>query len=164
MDKYQRSQKNRLFKTEFHDPFASQRFAGSAICPGCEAFYHSGNWKWRRPEALTQAPRQVTCPACRRIADNMPAGVVTLSGKFWAAHRDAITHLVYHAEKLEKSEHALERLLSVEEKNGDLVVSTTGLHLAGRIAHALRDAFKGEAHYHYNDDTFFLSVTWRRND
>jgi hypothetical protein len=92
----------------------------------------------------------------------MPAGVVIMSGMFWTDHREPIVNLIHHAEQLEKSEHALERLLS-KKKNGELIVSTTGVHLASRIAHAVEEAFKGEARYHYNDDTSFLSVTWRRD-
>ncbi len=81
MDSYQQSQKSKLFKTPPHDPYCQPRMQGSAVCPQCDAVYQAGNWTWNRPEnTVVHNAQSVTCPACRRIADNVPAGTLTLSG------------------------------------------------------------------------------------
>ncbi|WP_248802365.1 BCAM0308 family protein [Pseudomonas sp. MWU13-2100] len=165
MDKYQDSQKNKLFKAPTHDPYCLQRVEGSALCPHCGAVYQAGNWTWHTPENTVVADaKTVTCPACRRTEDNMPAGTLTLSGSFLPGHRNEIVHLIEHTEKKEKAEHALERIMKLTDSDGTLVVTTTGIHLANRLGHALKDAFKGHADYHYGDNEYRLSVNWSRDE
>ncbi|NWD57756.1 ATPase [Pseudomonas veronii] len=165
MDKYQQSQKNKLFKTSPHDPYCLPRVEGSAVCPQCDAVYQAGNWTWNRPEnAVVHDAQTVTCPACRRIADNMPAGTLMLSGGFLQKHHDEIIHLIENTEKTEMAEHALERIMRVTEVADDLMVTTTGIHLANRLAHALEGAFKGKAQYRYGDSQYGVNVTWARNE
>jgi len=43
------------------------------------------------------------------------------------------------------------------------MVSTTGTHLANRIAHALEAAYDGTAHYTYTDNETHLDVSWKRD-
>ncbi|WP_347930065.1 BCAM0308 family protein [Pseudomonas helvetica] len=165
MDKHQLSQKNQLFKTPAHDPYLLQRVAGSAICSKCDAIYQAGNWTWKQPENTVIADAEtVTCPACRRIDDNRPAGTLTLSGSFLLKHRKEIVNLIENTERQEKADHALERLIKLTDSEGALVVTTTGIHLANRLGHALTGAFKGHANYHYNDDQYQLSVSWTRDE
>lgn len=165
MDKFQQSHKDKLFKTLTHDPYRLQRIEGSGICPQCEAVCQAGNWTWNWPENTVMSNAQtVTCPACRRIADNQPAGTLTLSGSFLLKHRNEIINLVHNTEKQEKSEHALERIIQLTDSAGDLTVTTTGIHLANRLGHALEAAFKGKAHYRYGDNKYGLSVSWTRNE
>jgi hypothetical protein len=165
MDKYQQSQKNKLFKTQAHDPYCLQRVEGAAMCPQCDAVYEAGNWHWNRAENTgVHNAQSVTCPACRRIAENAPAGTVTLSGSFLRKHYDEIIHLIKNTEKMEATEHALERIIHLTDSEDDLVVTTTGIHLANRLGHALEAAFKGKAQYRYGDTQYGLSVTWTRNE
>lgn len=165
MDKYQRSQKDKLFKPSIHDPYCLQRIEGSAICSQCGAVYQAGNWTWRRPEnTLVHAAQVITCPACRRIADNMPAGTLTLSGSFLHKHRNEIIHLMENTEKVEKAEHALERIIMLTDSAKDLIVTTTGIHLAKRLGHALEGAFKGKSSYQYSKDEYGVSIRWTRDE
>lgn len=165
MDKYQQSQKNKLFKVETHDPYCVPHLKGAAVCPECDAVYQAGNWTWKHPEnTVINDAQTVTCPDCRRIDDNMPAGVVTLSGSFLLEHREDVIHLIENTEKKEKADHALERIISLSDSAGDLIVTTTGIHLANRLGHALKAAFKGDCDYRYSDDVYGLSVDWTRNE
>lgn len=165
MDKFQQSQKSKLFKTSIHDPYKLPRVEGSAICTQCDAVYQAGNWTWKHPEnTIIPGAQAVTCPACRRIDDNMPAGTVTLSGSFLLKHRNEIIHLIENTEKKEKVDHALERIINLADSGDDLIVSTTGIHLANRLGHALEAAYKGNADYQYGDDEYGLSVKWRRDE
>lgn len=65
---------------------------------------------------------------------------------------------------MEATEHALERIIHLTDSEDDLVVTTTGIHLANRLGHALEAAFKGKAQYRYGDTQYGLSVTWTRNE
>lgn len=165
MDKYQQSQKDKLFKTSTHDPYYLQRVEGSAVCAQCGAVYQAGNWTWNRPEnTVVHDAKETDCPACRRIADNMPAGTLTLSGSFLQKHRNEIIHLVEHTEKTEKAEHALERIIKLTDSGDDLIVTTTGIHLANRLGHALEGAFKGKSDYRYSEDKYGVSIHWTRDE
>lgn len=165
MDKYQQSQKNKLFKTPPHDPYCLQRVEGSAVCPQCNAVYQAGNWTWIQPEsAVVHNAQSVTCPACRRIADNAPAGTLTLTGSFMQKHHDEIIHLFENTEKQEMAEHALERIIHLSPVAQDLTVTTTGIHLANRLGHALEGAFKGKAQYRYGDTEYGVHITWTRDE
>lgn len=164
MNKLQLSQKNQLFKTQPHDPYLSQRAAGSASCSTCGVLYHAGNWTWKLPANTVIAnPEQVRCPACRRIDDDKPAGTLRLSGGFLSGHRDEIRNLIQNTEKKEKAHHALERILKLSESEDDMLVSTTGIHLANRLGHALEAAFKGRSQYRYSENDSFLSISWARD-
>ncbi|SFP26117.1 BCAM0308 family protein [Pseudomonas borbori] len=164
MDKYQQSQKNKLFSPNRHDPTLSPRSAGTAVCPRCSALYQAGSWAWQTPQASLPADvTEVVCPACRRIEDKVPAGTLTLSGEFLKAHHDEILNLIHNTETLEKAEHAMERLLEVTTLDEVVQVTTTGIHLANRIGHALDSAYKGQTQYHYDDDQTHVSIHWQRD-
>ncbi|SEE61181.1 BCAM0308 family protein [Pseudomonas migulae] len=165
MDKFQQSQKNKLFKTPTHDPYSASRIEGAAVCPKCEAVYGAGTWSWKRPEnTVVHGAQTLTCPACRRIEDDRPAGTLTLSGSFLHKHRGEIIQLIEHTEKKEKAEHALERIIKLDDATDDLVVTTTGIHLANRLGHALEAAFKGSSEYHYSDSEYGVNVRWSREE
>ena len=81
--------------------------------------------------------------ACQRIRDDFPAGFVTLSGEFYAAHHSEIMHIVHNVEKREKAEHPFNRIMAVEEKDGGTLVTTTDIHLARGIGEAIHDKIQG---------------------
>jgi hypothetical protein len=162
MDKHQQGHKETLNQPQHHDrDKAHQHLAGTAHCPGCGAFFNAGRWSWQREAGST--PEEVTCPACKRIADNTPAGNVNLSGAFLEAHREEILNLIRNTEELERQEHALERLMGIDEDGGRIMVSTTGTHLANRIGHALQAAYDGSVKYTYTENETHLDVNWERD-
>ncbi|MCQ4347931.1 BCAM0308 family protein [Pseudomonas stutzeri] len=162
MDKHQQGHKETLKQPQHHDrDKAHQHMPGSAHCPGCGAWFGAGRWSWHQ-EAGSQ-PERVTCPACRRIADNDPAGNVTLAGTFLEGRREEIVNLIRNTEELECKEHALERLIGISEEGGRMMVSTTGTHLANRIGHALQAAYDGTVRYTYTENETHLDVDWQRD-
>src|SRR5690606_29573993 len=161
MDKYQQSQKNKLFKPDHSSgAYTIQHIGGPAKCPSCGAFYQAGHWVWQADAALET--KEIVCPACRRIADGVPAGTLRLSGEFLRGHQAEILNLIHNTEAAEKANHALERLLAINESDGGLEVNTTGMHLANRIGHALCAAYDGHAEYHYDGDDH-VGIYWRRD-
>lgn len=143
-----------------HDAYRPRRkLAEPARCPECGAVYRRGRWTWGAARAGAQRAR---CPACQRIRAGHPAGIVTLSGAFFRAHREEIVEAVRRCEAAERLEHALERLMAIEPNSHATVITTTGAHLARRIGEALRRAYKGELELRYGKADSLLRVSWRR--
>lgn len=162
MDKFRDRRQEKLPQTELHDPYLKQRQSGPAKCPECGASCQAGRWSWQAIPANGHID-EVTCPACHRIADQAPAGTVTLTGDFIGPHQDEILSLVRNTEAREKNEHALERIMQCNNSPDGLVVTTTGMHLATRIGHALAAAYKGHTEYQYSDSEAHVRVNWLRN-
>ena len=163
MDKFRERRQDKMIESVPHDPYLTRRHAGTAQCPGCGATCLEGRWSWQAPDTNGQVPEATPCPACRRIADNMPAGTLTLSGDFVGNHHDEIMNLIRNTEEKEKSGHALERIMQCNKTPDGLVVTTTGMHLATRIGHALAAAYKGHTEYQYSDSEAHVRVNWLRN-
>lgn len=56
------------------------------------------------------------------MRDNFPAGFVSLSGEFFALHRDEILGRVRHCEASEKRSHCLERIMKLAEQAGGVLM------------------------------------------
>ncbi|HUJ79635.1 MAG TPA: BCAM0308 family protein [Nitrospiria bacterium] len=129
------------------------------VCSRCGAVYHRGHWSWSiRPVKAHEA----ICPACRRIADNYPAGSLRLSGPFLRTHREELLNAIRHQEREEKREHPLSRLIGIKESKDGVTVTTTDMHLPRRIGEALWHAYHGELKLHYAEDARLLRVSWKR--
>ena len=140
------------------DPYqARQKPAEGAVCPECGALYWDGRWQW--PVAARNAAQQI-CPACRRISDKFPAGVVTLRGRLPQPQQDDLVRLVRHQEEAEKAEHPLNRIIGIDETAQGLVVTTTDIHLPPRIGEVVRRAFHGALDIEFDSDEYFVRVNW----
>ena len=121
--------------------------------------FRNGRWCWGSPPADAHA---ATCPACLRIADDYPAGYVTLSGAFARGHRDEILGLARNVEEREKGEHPLKRIMAVRDEADAIVITTTDAKLARNIGDALHRAYEGEIDFQYTRDESLLRVSWQR--
>ena len=136
---------------------APLRYPDPNVCPNCEVVFAGGRWCWILPSV--GASREL-CPACRRIEDHYPAGIVTLSGSFLRSHRTEILDLLHNEEIAERDEHPLNRLMGLEEGGGTIVATMTGTQLAQRIAEVLRSTYGGELEIRYSDDDSQVQVRW----
>ena len=143
-----------------HDTYqASRKPGGHAACRECGAVFVKGRWQWgtRHAEAKDEV-----CPACRRIHDHLPAGFVRLDGPFFREHQAETLQLVRnHAEHV-KAEHALERIMAIEEHPDHVMVTTTDIHLAHGIGEALHHAYQGSLDSKYLDAEKLVRVHWSR--
>lgn len=130
-----------------------------SLCPNCHALYLNGRWTWEKPKTTCH---ESICPACRRIADNYPAGVIELGGPFYREHKDEVINLILNVEAQEKNQHALERIMKTQNRTGVTIITTTGIHLARRIGEALSRSFKGNFRFNYLDADRGIRVTWHR--
>ena len=158
---FQMLRREQLLQEVVHDSYQLRRkLREPARCPECRAIYRDGRWAWA-PLAAGPAQR-VRCPACQRVRDAFAAGYVRLGGDYFAEHRQEILGRVRACEEAERAEHPLERIIAIAAAPGGVLVTTTGVHLARRIAQALRRAFKGELQSHYNRADKVLRAYWSR--
>ena len=154
---------NPFLKERIHDPYHSrEKLRDATQCPQCGVLYQKGRWIW--PTTETSGVGSQLCPACRRIKDHCPAGEVTLSGGFLGAHRDEILATARNVGEMERNEHPLHRIISIDEHDGEIKISTTDVHLPHRIAHALKDAWGGTMKTHYDLEGYFARISWQRDD
>lgn len=132
---------------------------GPVVCPQCGALFRKGRWQWAAAPAGAAKQR---CPACVRAAEEAPAGYVSLKGGFFSEHREEVLGRVRNCEAAERSRHPLERVIAITRAPGGALVTTTSVHLARRVGHALVHAFKGDLSQSYNRGENLLRVAWRR--
>lgn len=154
--------KDRLIKQKRRDAYQERdKLPEPTVCTKCRASFVDGRWTWKPPP---QNPHQTVCPACRRIADNYPAGFININGKFYTLHRDNIMNMIKNLENQEKKERPLERIIKIAVEQNQTVVTTTGIHIARRIGEALSKAFKGNLSFHYADEDKSIRVNWERQE
>ncbi|MBE9504416.1 MAG: ATPase [Proteobacteria bacterium] len=151
---------DRLIHEHVHDPYRKRKkIQEPSVCSECSAVYNRGRWIWGdRPDNA----HEETCPACERVKDNYPAGILNLSGEFFGDHREEIINLIRNEEEKEKGEHPLHRIITVEDDDKGTEITTTDIHLPRRIGEALRSAYGGDLDYHYEEESYFLRVNWAR--
>ncbi len=138
-----------------------------AICTECRAVYHNKRWYldeslYERAAGLKETYRTL-CPACRKIRDRFPGGIVTLSGDFLKEHREEIMNLIRNEEKEAMGKNPLERIIEIREiEEGKMEITTTNEKLAQRIGRSLEKAYEGSVEYKWSEDVKLLRVWWER--
>lgn len=135
------------------------KYPEPSVCSGCGAVYHKGGWCW--DVAPANAHRHM-CPACQRIHDRLPAGLIRISGPFFDEHRQEILGLIHNIEAREKSEHPLQRVMSIHGYDDGTEVALTDFHITRAIADALSDAYQGVVDINYGEKNGVMRVSWMR--
>ena len=160
MDKGQYGRRDRLIQEKRHDTYQERRkLPEPTMCSECGAVFLEGRWAWWEPAVNAHA---IVCLACQRIKDNFPAGTLDILGGFFMTHREEITNLIRNLEEQEKKAHPMERLMTIAEEEGRVLVTTTGIHLARRIGEALNSAYQGTLDFTYGDGEKSIRLTWLR--
>ena len=154
------ARRDRTVQEYQHDTYKLKgKLKEPTVCPQCGAVYHKGRWSWgTRPTGAHEA----VCPACHRINDKYPKGMLTLKGPYFAANRTEILNLARNEEAKEKKEHPLVRIMAIEERAEGTVITTTDDHLPHRIGEALHHAYDGELTSHHDEGEQFIRVNWTR--
>lgn len=162
-DSPKRDRSQHLIQEFEHDPYRVRgKLADGSACQQCGAVYIKGRWLWESEAAESKNARTTSCPACRRIQERVPAGELTLSGEFLAAHYDEIVNLIKNVEEREKNAHPLKRIMDIRQENDQVFITFTDPHLVRGVAEAINSAYSGELDYRYNEDEFFLRAAWSR--
>ncbi len=152
--------RDRLIREREHDPYQTRmKLSDPSACTECRAMYRDGRWQWGHPPVDA---KRVLCPACHRARDGLPAGILSLVGGFHLAHRAEVLGLLHNVEQREVEHHALKRIMSVEEQEETLTVTTAHAGLARNLGDALHHAYQGELDYEYPNEGGVLRVRWAR--
>lgn len=152
---------DRLIQEHVHDPYKQRSKPGDMlVCRNCGAVTQDGRWQWREHRPL--GAEEGICPACRRIADGCPAGILTIEGLFAEDHREEILGLMQNQAQAETAGHPLNRIMAVSPHDGGMTITTTEIHLARRLGEALHHAYHGELSFHYEPDEYLLRLRWVR--
>ncbi len=148
------------------DPYALLRAPkGPVICRKCKAVYAKKRWRFDKTAArkLAASPRthKIVCPACQKIRDRYPEGIVTLKWSGLRDHAEEIRGLIGHIEARAKSVNPLERVMKVVKRRNEMEVQTTNDRLAQRIGRELVRAFKGTVKYTWAHRDMLIRVVWR---
>lgn len=158
----QKQQRYQLYEDRVQDPYLARcKLAEPTACPECDAVFHKGSWKWI---PVPDGAAMHLCPACQRIHDHVPAGVLRLSGDYFFDHKDEILKLIHHTEDREKAQHALERIMSIEKsKDGrQMVINFTGIHLTKGVGAALQHAHHGHFDITFSERDDVVQASWQR--
>jgi NMD protein affecting ribosome stability and mRNA decay len=136
------------------------------VCPECHAISRKKRWYVDEAEYVSLARTGAVlrrCPACRKIADGFPSGVVTLRGKFLQTHRDEILAIVRNEERRARGTNPLERIMDIRDGGESVEILTTDEKLSQRIGREIRKAYHGTASYKWSEDANLLRVNWARD-
>ena len=159
-DRTFKQERNRIFKDNRVDTYRrSKKLKNPVICTNCGAFYSDGRWSWDVPFKFHIS--KILCPACQRIKDHYPAGYIEVEGEFLKNHKDELLNLIHNQEAQEMEEHPLELIIEIKEEQGKLVISTTGMHLPGRIGNALKNSYEGKLDISYEAESI-ARAHWMR--
>lgn len=154
------ARRDRMVQEYQHDTYKQKgKIKEPSVCSQCGAIFRKGRWTWgTRPTGA----HETLCPACHRINDKYPKGMLTLSGPYLTANRTEILNLARNEEAREKQEHPLARIMAIEERPEGTVITTTDAHLPRRIGEALHRAYDGEFSFHYDEGEQFVRARWTR--
>lgn len=151
---------DRLIRERVHDAYKLRRkLPEPTVCPECGAVYSNGRWQWIPKPADA---REETCPACHRIRDKLPAGVLFLGGPFFAENRVEILNLVLKRGQQAARQRPMKRIIDIENQDDGVVVTTTDMALARTIGQAIHKAYQGDLDFQYGKGESALEVRWRR--
>ena len=155
------NRKDKLIKEYIHDPyFTKEKYHDPSVCEKCGVVFHDGIFQWM--EKPPKGANKIICPACRRIEDRYEGGVVHLKGEFLQNHKDEIMNLIKNTADEEMAYRPLERIIAIEEKGEEIVITTTYEHIARRIAEAVHRAYKGNLKMQYPEGQKYIRVFWER--
>ena len=152
---------DRLAQQKRNDAYVHrEKWPEPTVCTQCQSLFTGGRWTWEKTD-MNKA-NQVICPACRRINDDYPAGIIELSGPFLTGHKEEIMNLAHNEEAVEKKEHPMERFIKIADEDEGTTISTTGVHLARRVGEAVHRAYQGSFDLQYLEDEKFVRISWER--
>jgi NMD protein affecting ribosome stability and mRNA decay len=151
------------------DPYAVRRApAGPAVCKDCHAIFEKKRWRFDEATyaglIAEKQTKAITCPACTKIHDRYPDGVLLLRWPGLPEHRVEVLGLLRKEEARAKEVNPLERIMRIEDEGKALRVFTTNTTLAQRMGRELERAFHGKAHYHWSHQDKLVRVVWEREE
>lgn len=160
MAKWKSGRVDRMRVKGSKDPYRlTEKPPGGATCKRCGAMVREGRWTWSE---AAKGGVIMTCPACRRMEDDYPAGYLALEGPFFGENRKEIMNLVRNVAEAEKNKRPLERVMAIRRDGETTLITTTGVHIARRLGHSLKRSYQGDLQVNYKDGEKRVRVSWFR--
>ena len=152
----------------YGDPYITQLGPEeTGVCSECQSVYSGQRWYLKEQTEAHKLKNSsvhfTICPACRKIRDNLPGGIVHMSGGFIGKHKDDIMNLIRNEGDRAKAVNPLERIMGIDGTDGNYDVTTTNEKLAQRIGRALHKAYSGNVAYKWSEDNKLVRVSWQRD-
>jgi NMD protein affecting ribosome stability and mRNA decay len=149
------------------DPYLSESgLKEPAICQGCKAIYRNKRWLLDPVEAkiMQDDPKVqwVTCPACQKIAEHYPEGIVTLRGDYLWSHEEEIRNILSNEADRVMAKNPIARIMHMETSGESLVIETTEQKLAEHLGRTLNRAHSGDLQVAWSGSPRVCRVTWER--
>ena len=145
----------------------SQGMKEVAVCTGCKALYWNKRWYLDENESTKLSSdmvrNEVTCPACQRIQDKNPAGVVTFTGDYLVMHEIEILNTIKNVEEKARTKNPLSRIMEIKQEDNVLTINTTDEKLAEKLGRDIFKAHSGDLEFQWSKDMNFVRVNWNRN-
>lgn len=139
----------------------SDGIKGTSYCE-CGAEYRNKRWYPGEGPLEHVEGHELVCPACRRINDRNPAGIVTLSGDYRATHEGEINNLITHIAQHALSKSPLGRVMNVCMEKDTVTITTTDVKLAQKIGRDIYKSYGGQLHFLWSHAEDPVRVTWSR--
>lgn len=135
--------------------------SGAAYCK-CGAVFSNKRWHFAERGTTPHGEQQVVCPACRRIADRNPAGIVSLKGSFFATHKAEIDNLIKNTAEAAVMKNPLGRIMDISSGKDDLTITTTDVKLAQKIGREVFKSHGGELQFTWSHAESPVRIFWSR--
>lgn len=133
---------------------------GGGYC-SCGARFRNKRW-YQDDGAEKHEEHELICPACRRISDRNPAGIVSLSGDFLAAHESEIRNLITATAQRAAIKNPLCRIMEICNESDSVTITTTDVKLAQKIGQDIFKSHGGLLNYIWSRAETPVRVTWSR--
>ena len=166
VDKFGFSDKRGRTRTS-SDPYQSEAgLKEPAVCQTCQAIYRQKRWQLDPAEAthLAADPNVtwVTCPACQKVAERYPEGILTLRGSYLWNHEAEIRNILDNTVARFSARNPLERIIRMERTEDALVIETTDNKLAEQLGRSLQKSHSGELQIDWQGTPVVCRVQWER--
>jgi len=136
--------------------------AGFFICPSCKAVYSGKRWHHDFPKNASKKTqvRFQLCPACRMAKEGFFEGEVIFKDVPRTRLAEVLQRIKHVGEQA-FARDVLDRILSVQESRGTIIVRTSENQLALRIAKITRRILKGKLDVAWSEQEDTARIVWR---
>ncbi|MDD2499217.1 MAG: BCAM0308 family protein [Geobacter sp.] len=135
--------------------------SGASYCR-CGAVFKNKRWLYTQRGTPSDSKQELVCPACHRVADKNPAGIVTLSGGFLTVHQAIVDNLITNLAEEAVIRNPLGRVMDVIKGEDTITITTTDVKLAQKIGREMFKSFGGDLHYAWSQGEDLVRVHWSR--
>jgi hypothetical protein len=144
------------------DVYRSKDGVGGAAYCECGAVFSNKRWHYTARGTSPQGEQRVVCPACHRIADRNPAGIVTLKGSFFADHGAEIDNLIKNTAEAAVMKNPLGRIMDINREKEGVTITTTDAKLAQKIGREVFKSHGGDLQFTWSHDVGPVRISWSR--